>query len=288
MDLSETSIKLAHFSDLHLAGRQDSRGFERLDRLLTAIVNTGSNHIVITGDLFNSTDPSDWVTIKEVLQKKGLYSWDKVTIIPGNHDLINLEEEMRIYNSLNPDTNGRKKRFRRKINEFCHMFRELITGEGETSGFPYIKVINFGEVSISFVVVNTAYPWANIDNPLGARGQVSMGELEALFDPEVKKALQGSFVVGVFHHAFRIYETDALIDQAFDWTMELKNREELLNAMLHLNAGIVLHGHFHRFQTYMIGGMRFFNGGSFSCNPRRYSEISIESDGRYAQRFVDI
>lgn len=286
--MSDTSIKLAHFSDLHLAGRHDSRGFERLDKLLTAIINAGCNHIVITGDLFNSTDPSDWAAIKEVLQSKRLYSWDKVTVIPGNHDLINLEEEMRIYNSLNPDSNGRKKRFRRKMDEFCDMFSELITGEDETAGFPFIKVLNYGEISISFVVVNTAYPWANIDNPLGARGYVRRGEIEALFAPTVKKALRDSFVIGVFHHAFRIYETDALIDQAFDWTMELKNREELLDAMLHLNASIVLHGHFHRFQTYMIGGMRVINGGSFNYNPRRYSEIAFGRDGRYAQRFVDI
>ncbi|UZJ40758.1 metallophosphoesterase [Prosthecochloris sp. SCSIO W1101] len=286
--MSDTSIKLAHFSDLHLANKHDNRGLERLNKLLTAIINAGCNHIVITGDLFNSTDPSDWAAIKEVLKNKGLYSWDKVTVIPGNHDLINLEEEMRIYNSLNPDSNGRKKRFRRKMNEFCDMFSELITEENETAGFPFIKVLNYGEISISFVVVNTVYPWANIDNPLGARGYVKRSELESLFDPTVKKAIQDSFVIGVFHHAFRIYETGALIDQAFDWTMELKNREELLEAMLHLNARIVLHGHFHRFQTYMIGGMRVINGGSFNYDPRRYSEIAFGRDGRYTQRFVDI
>lgn len=286
--MSETSIKLAHFSDLHLAGKRDGRGLARLEALLNAVIDAGCSHIVISGDLFNSTDPDDWAVIREVLQNKGLYSWDKATIIPGNHDLINLEEEMRIYNALNPDADGRAKRLRKKMNEFSSLFRELITGDDTVTGFPYIKVLDYGGGKISLVVVNTVFPWNNIDNPLGARGNISRGELGALFDPSVDKALRDSFVIGVIHHACRIYGTDALIDQAFDWTMELKNRDELLQTMQHLNAQVILHGHFHRFQTYTAGGIKVVNGGSFSYNPRRYSEITIHADRTFTQRFVDV
>ncbi len=286
--LSDKGIKLAHFSDLHLAGRQDSRRLERLETLLEAIIKAGCSHIVISGDLFNSTEPSDWMVVREILQKKNLYSWDKVTIIPGNHDLINLEEEMRIYNALNPGAGGKAKRLRRKMKEFCSVFRELITGEDAVAGFPYIKVLQYGDISISLVMVNTVFPWNNIDNPLGARGSIKRGELEALFDPSVENALRDSFVIGVFHHAYRIYGTDVLLDQAFDWTMELKNREELLHTMQRLKASVLLHGHFHRFQTYTVGGIGVVNGGSFRLNPRRYSEMTIKSDGSFEQRFVDI
>lgn len=286
--LSDKSIKLAHFSDLHLAGRQDRRRLERLGTLLTAIVNAGCSHIVISGDLFNSTDPADWVVIREILQEKGLYSWDRVTIIPGNHDLINLEEEMRIYNALNPDSKSRTRRVLEKTKEFCNVFRELITGEDTVAGFPYIKVLQYGDMTVSLVMVNTVFPWANTDNPLGARGYARPEELRALLDPSVDSALKGSFVVGVCHHAYRIYGTGILIDQAFDWTMELKNREELLQTMLRLRARLLLHGHFHRFQAYTAGGIRVVNGGSFSYNPRRYSEIAIYLDGNFKQKFVDI
>lgn len=286
--LSESSIKLAHFSDLHLSGKRDGRGLGRLESLLSAIVDAGCSHIVITGDLFNSTDPDDWQVVKDVLRKKGLYSWDKATVIPGNHDLINLEEEMRIYNALNPDSRGRKKRLRKKMNEFCSVFRELITGDETVTGFPYIKVLQYGDVTISLVTVNTVFPWDSIDNPLGAKGYASRSGLEALFDPSVESVVRNSFVVGVFHHAYRIYGTDVLLDQAFDWTMELKNREELLQTMLHLKARVLLHGHFHRFQTYTAGGIKVVNGGSFSYSPRRYSEIVVNSDRSFEQRFVDI
>ena len=286
--MSEKRIKLAHFSDLHLSGKQDGRGLARLEALLTAIMDNGCSHIVITGDLFNSTDPDDWAAVRDVLQNKGLYSWDKATIIPGNHDLISLEEEMRIYNALNPGAAGRTQRLRKNMEKFCSLFRELITGDDTVAGFPYIKVLEYGDLRVSLVMINTILPWNNIDNPLGARGYVRPGELGALHDPSVAEALDGSFIVGVFHHACRIYETGVLIDQAFDWTMELKNRHELLQAMQRLHARILLHGHFHRFQTYSAVGARVVNGGSFGYNPRRYSEISIYRDGKFRQRFVDI
>lgn len=286
--LSESGIKLAHFSDLHLIGKRDGRGLGRLEALLSAIIDAGCSHIVITGDLFNSTDAGDWKAVKEVLQSMGLYSWDKVTLIPGNHDLINLEEEMRIYNALSLGPGARKKRLRKKVDEFCSVFRELITGDETVAGFPYIKVLQYGDVTVSLVMVNTVFPWNNVDNPLGARGYVTRSGLEALFDPSVETALQDSFVIGVFHHAYRIYGTDVLLDQAFDWTMELKNREELLRTMQHLNARLLLHGHFHRFQTYRADGIEVVNGGSFSINHRRYSEVTITKEGEFEQRFVDI
>lgn len=286
--MSEKSIKLAHFSDMHIAGKQDRRQQGYLEKLLTAIVKDGCGHIVITGDLVNSTNPSDWQIIKDILRKKGLYAWDKVTLIPGNHDLINLEEEARLYNALNPVVDGRKKRFRRKMLEFCRFFKELITGEEEVAGFPFIKVLKYGDITVSLVMVNTISHWMNIDNPLGARGYVNPGELKALSDSSVKEAIKGSFVIGVFHHAYKIYGSDSLIDQAFDWTMELKNRQDLLQAMKKLNAELLLHGHFHRFQTYKAGGIQIVNGGSFSYNPRRYNEVTISGERSYTQRFVDI
>ncbi len=57
-----------------------------------------------------------------------------------------------------------------------------------------------------------------------------------------------------------MYGTDRLLDQAFDWTMELKNRDDFLQVMREIDARVVLHGHFHRFQTYTSGGIEFING----------------------------
>ncbi|MBF0586467.1 metallophosphoesterase [Prosthecochloris sp. N3] len=284
----EQTVNVAHFSDLHLSGSRDRSQAERLERLLDAVQERQYDHIVISGDIIDTADSRDWVFFRRILERHQLCSLEKVTVVPGNHDLINLEEEMRFYNALNPDFAGRKRRFRRKLGEFCEIFGDLMTGDGSAGEFPFIKVLKFGSLSLAFVVFNTVYPWMHTENPLGARGYVSSAELHALQHPEVAEALEGCFVIGVCHHAFRIYETGFPIDQAFDWTMELINRTDVLKVMNELQVRILLHGHFHRFQTYMAGGIQIVNGGSFHYNASRFSALHLHADGTFEQQFIDV
>ncbi len=235
----------------------------------------------------NRANLDDWSIVREKLESHGLYNWDKTTVIAGNHDLINLEEEMRFYNALNPLPLLRKKTFERKMAEFGAYFQELITGDEQgDNAFPFIKIINYPAVRIAFVALNSVYPWYPADNPLGARGVINPGQLRALSHENVLAPLKECFVIGLCHHAYRVYGTDSLIDQAFDWTMELKNREEFLALMKTIQAKLVLHGHFHRFQAYTVSGITFINGGSFRYTPQRYSELLIDGPESYTQTFV--
>ena len=68
--------------------------------------------------------------------------------------------------------------------------------------------------------------------------------------------------------------------------MELKDREEFLAVMKHIQARLVLHGHFHRFQNYTVDGISFINGGSFRYAPQRYSELIIDETGGFQQKFI--
>ncbi len=280
------TVKIAHLSDLHLSGWSDRRQISALDRILAHFTAEGFDHIVISGDLSNSASPADWKIVRDRLEKHGLYHCEKVTVVAGNHDLINLEEEMRFYNALNPFAGLKMMFFQKRLWEFCNFFRELITdGSGTTPSFPFIKVLNFPSVSVAIVALNSVYPWFPAENPLGARGEISAGQLRALAKPDVLDALKDSFVIGLCHHAYKVYGTDALIDQAFDWTMELKNREGFLEMMKLMHADIVLHGHFHRFQTYAVDGIPFVNGGSFRYDVRRYGRIEITGKGRFTRKF---
>ncbi len=280
-------VKIAHISDTHLSGKQDRRQVDELDRLFGYFKTAGYDHLVISGDLSNNADPEDWRIIRKKLEIHGFYHWDKATVIAGNHDLINLEEEMRFYNALNPLSLVRKKVFERKLKEFCFFFQELITGEEQGSNaFPFVKIINYPSVKIAFAALNSVYPWYPADNPLGARGFITPGQLRALGQESVLASLQGCFLVGLCHHAYKVYGTDSLIDQAFDWTMELKNREEFLELMKRMQTKLVLHGHFHRFQAYTTDGITFINGGSFHYNPKCYSELLIDGQGGFKQKFV--
>lgn len=252
-------------------------------------LSRGYDHLVMTGDLIDTASPADWAIIREALERHGLFDWNKTTLIPGNHDLIDLEEEMRFYNALNPDDGSRRRRVEKRLQEFDAMFRPLISGDGQAgAGLPFVKVMRFGEVSISLVAVNTVDPWSSTDNPLGARGSVSRQTLRALSDPQVIDALDDSFVIGLCHHAYKVYGTGALVDQAFDWTMEFRNREDYLMMMKKLGASLVLHGHFHRFQVYRADDVTFINGGSFRYFPKRYGELTIGADGEWSHRFVNV
>ncbi len=283
------AVKIAHISDLHISGVQDRRQIDSLDRLFDHFNTTGYAHLVISGDLSNSANPGDWKIIRQKLESHGLYHWDKTTVIPGNHDLIHLEEEMRFYNALNPLPRVRKKAFDRRVLEFCIFFQELITGEeGGDKGVPFIKIINYSSVRIALAVLNSVYPWYPRDNPLGARGYISPGQLRALGSESVLKSLKDCVVIGICHHAYKVYGTDSPIDQAFDWTMELKNRDEFLESMKIIHAKLVLHGHFHRFQNYEVNGITFINGGSFRYHPLCFSELVIDGNENFTQQFITL
>ncbi|MFZ4524493.1 MAG: metallophosphoesterase family protein [Chlorobium sp.] len=279
-------MKIAHISDLHLSCNQDSRQLGCLDRLLDHFNTEGFDHLVISGDLSNNAALEEWRIVREKLESHDFYHWEKSTVVAGNHDLINLEEEMRFYNALNPLPLIRKKAFDRKLKEFCVFFQELITGEERSDKvFPFVKIINFPSVKIAFAALNTVYPWYPADNPLGARGSINPGQLRALSMENVLASVKECFVIGLCHHAYKVYGTDSLIDQAFDWTMELKNRAEFLDLMKVIQANLVLHGHFHRFQSYTVDGITFINGGSFRYNPLCYSELLVD-EGICKQKFV--
>ncbi|ANT64375.1 metallophosphoesterase family protein [Prosthecochloris sp. CIB 2401] len=288
MALIEKTVRIAHISDLHLSGGAVKVQEARFRRLLDAVQSGGYGHIVFTGDIVDTAAPRDWFAFRRILEQHGLYAWEGVTVIPGNHDLINLEEEMRFYNALNPDNAGRKRRLRKKLQHFCEVFRETMTGDESVVGFPFVKVMQFGEASLSLVMVNSVFNWLPFDNPLGARGYVEQSELSALLDPSVCEALEGSTVIGVCHHAPRIYDSGVFIDQAFDWGMELINRSEVMDTFRRIGASMLLHGHFHRFQAYYDDGILVVNGGSFSYNPRRFGEITLHQDGHLSHRFITI
>lgn len=286
---NDNKVRLAHLSDLHLAGRNDRRQLGKLDLMLAEIARREYDHLVLTGDLIDTAAPADWQLVREALSRHGLFDLSRTTVVPGNHDLISLEEELRFYNALNPGDSDRRRRVLDRLQAFCELFRPLIAGDGDSrAGYPLLKVLRFGELPVAFIALNSVLPWSGSDNPLGARGYVTREGLLALGTQEVSEAIDGSFVIGLCHHACRAYGTDALIDQAFDWTMEFKNRDDFLIMMKRLGARIVLHGHFHRFQTYQADGVTFINGGSFRYAPDRYGEIEIAPGGSWSHRFVQL
>jgi 3',5'-cyclic AMP phosphodiesterase CpdA len=72
---------IAHLSDLHLKGQPDRRA-----RILSALVQARTyrpDHLVLTGDLTASGKMTQMIELGHILAEAG---WEKVTLIPGNHD----------------------------------------------------------------------------------------------------------------------------------------------------------------------------------------------------------
>ena len=155
-------VKIAHISDLHISGMQDRRQLDCLSRLFDHFNTAGYDHLVISGDLSNSASSGDWKIIRNKLESHGFYHWDKTTLIPGNHDLILLEEEMRFYNALNPLQQLRNKAFERRIVE-CLGHRQtsrrgVDCGRKNRIGHYYTNSEKLCEAALRFLRIGETQP----------------------------------------------------------------------------------------------------------------------------------
>src|ERR1700744_2340210 len=107
MDATGTT-RIAHLSDAHMLDPRPSRtrsgwsmqvrflSFGRpldavarqhkLARSLRTARRIGAHHVVLSGDLTEIGTPGEFETLAEVLHDSGI-SPEKITLVPGNHDL---------------------------------------------------------------------------------------------------------------------------------------------------------------------------------------------------------
>jgi len=78
------NMRLVHISDLHYKQGSKNRVLELLERVKKA----KPDHLVITGDLTGQGRESQFKAVKEILKDTGFYDYDRLTVIPGNHDLF--------------------------------------------------------------------------------------------------------------------------------------------------------------------------------------------------------
>jgi predicted phosphodiesterase len=84
-----TTVKLAHFSDLHLC--PDAGGRAQLGKTLEWIEHAarlGAEHLVFTGDLVDHANLDDATKLFRGLSKLGFCMGMDVTVVPGNHDVF--------------------------------------------------------------------------------------------------------------------------------------------------------------------------------------------------------
>jgi len=118
-----TIVRLGHISDLHLAdrARYPRHGFTARDcdrhspriarKLLAALRDEKVDHLLVTGDLTLSGEPTEFARAAELLAPWAREG--KLTVLPGNHDVWTHDAAgtFRFLRTLGPDGKGMKKLF---------------------------------------------------------------------------------------------------------------------------------------------------------------------------------
>lgn len=278
-------MKLAHITDLHINSTDNPERLEQLEFLIKNIFNDGYDHLIVTGDLVDVASEEDMRLVRGLFERLGIFDWQKLTVIPGNHDIFGkyeLNAERVFVNALNA-AGGKSIE---KLRVFSEIFRDVMTPNDQAHYyFPFIKVLDGAGGGIAIIAFNSVLELSLTENPIGSRGYIRHEELKAVEHPHVLEFLKDKFVITISHHGYKVFEPTNPAEQAFVWSMELINGAEYLQTMKHINARIALHGHFHRNESYHVDGIHVINGGAFKRARRTFNSIIINDDGSYEQQF---
>jgi 3',5'-cyclic AMP phosphodiesterase CpdA len=231
----DTTVTIAHLTDVHLGpiagfhppywnlkramgyynwARKRRHAYQRpvLDRLVADMHAEGPDHIAVTGDLANIGLPQEHVHALAWLE--GLGHPQRVTVIPGNHD---------IYSAI-----GRDPGTRRWAPYMVSDARGAAVADAGAD-FPFVRMVG----RVALVAVNSAVPTP----PVIAWGRVGSDQLARLATVLDRLRQAGLFRLVLIHHP-------PLPGQASP-TRGLRDAAALEQVLLRHGADLVIHGHNH-------------------------------------------
>ncbi len=241
-------------------------------RSLVAVVQSarehGCDHIILTGDVANLGAASEMREAKLILASFG-YDGAHVTVVPGNHDVINFHE----------------------VAEF-----RRVMGEEE---WPHLEQI--GDDVVVLAMDSTAYgedlDWRDALS-LNARGLFSEGTI-ARADQLLASVPKESFKILCCHHHLVDLPPDGYVDE---WSGRFDPRqagpadraEDLLDVAQKHGVGLLLFGHRHRatHHLFKIRGIPAACSGSVTETHRsgclRYRIFDIDGLHIRRRRWIDV
>lgn len=225
--MTET-FTLAHFTDVHLSpvtgfgprywNMKRALGFlnwhvkragvhsrATADKLIADAKSLRADHFAITGDLTNLGLPGEHAAAADWLKKIG--PPDRVTVIPGNHD---------IYSSLHGDAGVAR-------------WVGYMGGDAETHAFPFVR--RFG--SIALIGLNSAVETP----PFFATGQLGAHQIEVVRDLLERLHDDDAIRVVLIHHP--------PLDGLTSSRRALKDVKAFQRMLEKTGAELVLYGHNH-------------------------------------------
>lgn len=252
--------------------------------VLRSILEAGCDHVVISGDLVSTADPDDFYLAREVFLTYGLLNSEKLTVVPGNHDIFGGPH--RAVDVISFPRHIRNVDYRKNLDLFHETFAETFTGVtrlSENDLYPFVKRVG----PFALLGLNSIPPWSLRQNPLATNGIIADEQLEALRALENRNVFEDAVPVAVVHHHFNDLTDDSVDDGLWKKiesnTMRMKKRRRLINVLKGAGVKYVLHGHIHRNELYERNGIQLANGAGAVCDdPVRNLKYNVLSsvDGR--------
>lgn len=260
------SFKIAHLSDPHLSRQFYREHIKSLKILLRSVLDAGYDHIVISGDLVSTADEDDYYLAREILGKLGLLNSERLTVVPGNHDIFGGPH--RAMDLLSFPQHIRSVDYQRHLKLFQGAFAETFDGVRRLSSnglFPFAKEVG----PFTIIGLNSIPPWSLWDNPLGTNGLIDEKQLRELRQIENNDASDSIRIVALHHHFTNLNDTSSdsgLWRRIESNTMRLKGRRRLLRYFESINVRYILHGHIHRNEIYTRNNIYLANGAGAVCD----------------------
>jgi Icc protein len=276
----DTQFQIAHISDPHLSRQYYREHIKSFKMLLRALLDDGIDHIIVSGDIVSTGEEDDFYLAREIFANLGLLHSERLTIVPGNHDIFGGPH--RAVDVLSFPRYIRSVDYVQHKELFQNAFAETFSGVRRLSDsdlFPFIKTLG----PFNIIGLNSTPPWSLRHNPLGTNGNLDDGQVRALAQLAGSEILRDRTNIIVIHHHFNDlhqseYDAGNLWSRIESNTMRMKRRRKIIRIFHELNVRYVLHGHIHRNELYDRGGIFFANGAGSVCDdPVRYLKYNLLS-----------
>jgi len=257
-------MKIIHISDLHLCGRFKLNNIAKTKQILSDALETGFDHLVITGDISDNAEEKDYLILRNILLKFNLLKSDRTSIVIGNHDIFGgVQTALDVINFPNKCilTN-----YQEKVKTFIYCFRELFENTirlDENSFFPYAKIVE----NRVLIGINSIADYSKLRNPFASNGRVNKKELENFAKIFENPLIKTKKKIALIHHHFYKNDIETRSSESGMWnkiesyTMKLRGKKKLMKYFVDNGIELVLHGHSHELKEYYRKDIKFLNAG---------------------------
>ena len=260
------NMKILHISDLHFCKKFKRENIVKTKKLLKKAFENSFDHLVITGDISDNSNPEDFQLLKSILINFGLYNSEKTTIIIGNHDIFGGVQTA--FDIINFPQKCSMINYSEKVELFFNNFKELFDNVrflDSNSPFPFIKIVN----DIVFIGMNTILKYSKLKNPFASNGKIDNLTLFQVSKELTQSIYSGKKKILLTHHHFYKNKEHAHSSNSNNtwnkiesFTLKLRGKKRVFRFMKENNIELVLHGHSHEIRSYNRKGIQFLNAGA--------------------------